>query len=224
MIDFKDYDIQDRQIHILFPNQVHSWTLDSGTKGYQLMVDKECFERFSPHFRLPFAYYQRNPIITLSEETFILLRTEFWAIHKELDAVDCLSDIIHSRVAVIASILSKEVQRISSDVYNNPYSLRLIQLQELIEDNFRGEKSVAFYADKLHISTSQLSKICRQYLHVSPIQLIQQRLVLEAKRLLKSTDLSIKQIAFDLGFVDAPYFSNFFKQHVGMSPKEFKSE
>ncbi|MCH5685442.1 helix-turn-helix domain-containing protein [Niabella sp. W65] len=54
--------------------------------------------------------------------------------------------------------------------------------------------------------------------------MIQQRVLLEAKRLLQSTDLSIKEIAFELGFVDHAYFSNFFKSHTGATPTEFKEK
>ncbi|WP_053003477.1 MULTISPECIES: helix-turn-helix domain-containing protein [Sphingobacterium] len=223
-IDFKDYHIDRHQIHILFPKQVHSWKLGANTTGFQLMVDREHFEKFSPNFHFSFAYYQRTPVISLSSETFALLYYEFNAIRKELEDHNCVPAIIYSRTAVVASILSKEVQKIVQNEQNNDSNPRLLKLQELIDIHFQHEKSVSFYAKQLNISTPHLTKICRQKLEVSPSQLIQQRTILEAKRLLKATDLSIKEISFKLGFVDSPYFSNFFKQHTGLNPKQFRTD
>lgn len=222
-IDFQDHTIDRHQIHILFPKQVHSWKLGPNTTGFQLMVDREQFEKLSPNFRYSFADYQRNPVISLSNETFELLYYEFNAIRQELEDHNCAASIIYSRTAVIASLLSKEVKKMYQDKQNNESNPRLLKFQELIDIHFLEQKSVSFYAKKLNISPPHLAKICRQKLTVSPSQLIQQRTILEAKRLLKSTDLSIKEIAFKLGFIDSPYFSNFFKQYTGMSPKQFRT-
>ncbi len=224
VIDFNSYPISDRQIHILFPNQVHRWDVHASSKAYQLMIDKVYFEKLSLHFRHSFAYYQQHPVISLSSDVFTDLLYEFKAIQKELANHQGLAALVQSRTAVIASILSKEITNTRLNGAKNPYSARLMEFQSLIDTYFYQEKSIAFYADKLHISASQLSKICRKYLLASPAQLLQQRSVLEAKRLLKSTDLSIKEIAFRLGFADAPYFTNFFKKATGMNPSDFRTE
>ncbi len=222
-IDFKDYTIGQHQIHILFPKQVHSWKLGKNTSGFQLMVDREQFEKFSPEFHYSSMYYQQNPVIPLSDKTFQILYYEFNAIRQELEDCNCFPEIIYSRAAVIASILSKEVRNINHDKLPHQSTPQLLRLRELIEDFFWEEKSVAFYADKLHISIGHLNKLCRKNLQLSPGQLIQQRTLLEAKRLLKSTDLSIKEIAFKLGFIDSSYFTNFFKQHTQLNPKQFRA-
>lgn len=221
-IDFNEYKIGNRQIHVLFPNQVHTWNLEEHTIGYQLMVDREHFEKFSSNFPFSFAYYQRNPVISLSESVFNTLLYEFKAIQNELSDQNFLPEVIHARTAVIISTVSKEIKKLFSERESSQYSTRVAKLHALIEEFFREEKSISFYAKKLNISTSYLTKICRAQLQTSPTQLISQRTLLEAKRFLKSTDLSIKEISFDLGFIDAPYFSNFFKQHIGITPKQFR--
>ncbi|SEJ32834.1 AraC-type DNA-binding protein [Myroides marinus] len=223
-IDFNTYKISDKQIHILFPNQVHSWTIKDSTQAYQLMIDKVYFEKLSLHFRHAFAYYYQNPIINLSNLVFNQLVYEFKSIKQELLDNNTLIDLIESRIAVIASLLSKEIDKTTSNKTQSSYSVRLFEFQELIEQFYCEEKSIEFYAQRLNISSSQLSKLTRKHLSISPMQLIYQRRVLQAKRLLKSTDLSIKEIAFQLGFIDAPYFTNFFKKHTNLSPSEFRSE
>jgi AraC-like DNA-binding protein len=59
---------------------------------------------------------------------------------------------------------------------------------------------------------------------MAPLLIIQNRVILEAKRLLYYTDKSAKEIAFELGFEDAAYFSNFFKKHTSLSPSLFKKQ
>ncbi|NER18375.1 AraC family transcriptional regulator [Spongiivirga citrea] len=91
----------------------------------------------------------------------------------------------------------------------------------LVEDHFRNEHSVKFYADKLFKSPKTLSNSFAKY-DRSPLQIIHDRIVLEAKRLLHYTDKSAKQIAFDLGFEDPSHLSRLFKKHTGQSPSTIR--
>lgn len=94
----------------------------------------------------------------------------------------------------------------------------------LVEGNFRTEHSVHYYAQQLNKSPKTLSNIFGLYNKKTPIQMIQERIVIEAKRLLFYTDRSVKQITYELGFEDAAYFSNFFKRHTGLSPLDFRKD
>ncbi|WP_153797017.1 helix-turn-helix domain-containing protein [Foetidibacter luteolus] len=92
----------------------------------------------------------------------------------------------------------------------------------LVEGNFRSEHSVGFYAAQLSKSPKTLSNLFALYNHKTPQQVIQERIIIEAKRLLFYTDKSVKQVTYELGFEDPAYFSNFFKRHTSVSPQEFK--
>ena len=91
----------------------------------------------------------------------------------------------------------------------------------LVEEHFKSEHSVAFYADKLHKSPKTLSNSFAK-LSRSPLQIIHQRIILEAKRLLTYSNKSAKEIAFEVGFEDASHLSRLFKKHTNLSPSEFK--
>lgn len=221
-IDFQDYPIGNRQVHVLFPGQVHTWDIESDTTGYQLMIDRSFFERFAPYFRFSSTNYINHPVISLSDESFNLLKYEFDAIKDELGAEQSLQDVIRARAAVIAAIVSKEAEHLFTDAKTCQSSPKLVKFNLLIDRFFKEEKRVAFYASKLSISANYLNILCKKNLHVSATQLIQQRVLLEAKRLLRSTDLSIKEIAFELGFVDHAYFSNFFRSQTGITPTQFR--
>lgn len=221
-IDFREYAIGDRQIHVLFPNQVHTWLIEPDTTGYQLMIDKLFFERFSPYLRFSPSNYINHPVIPLSQENFDLLRYEFEAIKQELRATYSLQDVISARAAVIAAIVSKAAESLFTEAKVYQANPRLVQFSTLIDQHFKEEKQVSYYASRLNISANYLNVLCKKSLHVSATQLIQQRILLEAKRLLQVTDLSIKEIAYELGFVDHAYFSNFFKNLTNLTPSAFR--
>jgi AraC family transcriptional activator of pobA len=92
----------------------------------------------------------------------------------------------------------------------------------LVEGYFKSEHSVSFYAGQLYKSPKTLSNLFAIFNQKTPSQIIQERITIEAKRLLCYTDKSIKHITFELGFEDVPYFSNFFKKNSGLSPSDFR--
>ncbi|STD59702.1 helix-turn-helix domain-containing protein [Empedobacter falsenii] len=222
-IDSKDYPIDNKEIHILFPGQMHKWQINDGTIGYQLMTERSFFEQFAPYFRFSFTNYQNHPVIKLSDEAFSKLMYEFNAIKEELKSENSLVHLINARAAVIAAIVSKEAEQIFTEFKVYQSNPRLAKFNMLIDEFYKEEKSVVFYAEKLHISANYLNILCKKHLKVSATQLIQQRIIIESKRLLKSGDLSIKEIAFDLGFTDHAYFSNFFKAQTNITPSEFRN-
>lgn len=92
----------------------------------------------------------------------------------------------------------------------------------LVEQNFRIKHTVAEYASMLNKSPKTLSNLFSKIATKSPLQFIQERKLLEAKRLLRYTDKSIKEIAYEIGFEDLQTFGRFFKNYEKVSPTEFK--
>ena len=94
----------------------------------------------------------------------------------------------------------------------------------LVEHNFRSIHSVTEYAKRLGVSPKSLAKHFQKVGMVTPSEIIKNRIALEAKRELLFADKSVKQIAYDLGFNDAAYFSRFFTKLVSKSPLQFKKD
>lgn len=222
-IDGVDHRIGDRQVHVLFPEQVHTWDIPECTDGFQIMVEKSFFEKFAPFFRFSFTNYQKFPIIPLSDESYDELIYEFAAIKKELARQDSLISLVSARASVIAAIISREAELVFDDFSVYASIPKLAGFNYLIDIHYRDEKTVGFYAEKLHITSNYLNVLCKKGLNTSATKLIYQRIITEAKRLL-TFDLSVKEIAFDLGFADHAYFSNFFKKQTGFTPTEFKRQ
>ncbi|MEX2090136.1 MAG: AraC family transcriptional regulator [Bacteroidota bacterium] len=95
-------------------------------------------------------------------------------------------------------------------------------MRQFIEDNFRHQKNPSGYAELLHISTSALGKMVKKRFGKTLTQMIQERIVIEAKRDLVLTGKLVKEIANDLGYNDPYYFSRIFKKSTTVSPEEFR--
>ncbi|WP_342131755.1 helix-turn-helix domain-containing protein [Hydrogenophaga sp. OTU3427] len=93
----------------------------------------------------------------------------------------------------------------------------------LVDQHFRVQRSVPFYAGALSITAGQLTRLCRECLGLSSLDVINARILHEAQRELVYTHLPVKQLAADLGFEDDAYFSRFFRKHTGLSPKAFRA-
>ncbi|MDR6733687.1 MULTISPECIES: AraC family transcriptional regulator [unclassified Sphingobacterium] len=221
-IDSIDYRIKDHQVHILFPGQMHKWHIYADTIAYQLMIERPLFEHFAPFFRFSFTNYQNHPVIDLTADSFAQLLYEFESVKQELKRENSLIPLISARAGVIAAIVSREAESAFTEFKVYQSVPRLAKFNMLIDEFFREQKMVAFYAEKLNISPNYLNILCKKHLKISATQLIHQRINIEAKRLLQSSERSIKEIAFELGFADQAYFSNFFKLQIGTSPSDFR--
>jgi AraC-like DNA-binding protein len=94
----------------------------------------------------------------------------------------------------------------------------------LVDLHYREKRQVSEYAEMLFKSPKTLSNLFAKYNQKSPLQIIQERIVLEVKRLLIYTDKSVKEIAYDLGFDDTGSFFKLFRKFTSMTPQEFKMQ
>ena len=99
----------------------------------------------------------------------------------------------------------------------------ILEFSKLVSDNVCENISVNEYASKLNLTVDRLNEICKEHYGQSPKTIILEKKITEAKRLLYFTDLSVKEIAFRIGFEDSSYFSRIFKQKTQLSPTKFKS-
>ncbi len=98
----------------------------------------------------------------------------------------------------------------------------LQKLKDLIEENFRRRRSAGEYADMLNLSNKALGKITKHHFNKTITDLIQERIIIEAKRELYLTNKAVKEIAYELGFEDEYYFSRLFKSVTAISPQYYR--
>ncbi len=92
----------------------------------------------------------------------------------------------------------------------------------LVERFYKHHKSLVFYAREIGVTTTQLNRIAKDIYGMTASEVVQNRLMLEAKRTLIYTDIAVQQIADELGFRDAGYFSRFFAKKEGTPPAQFR--
>jgi AraC family transcriptional activator of pobA len=100
--------------------------------------------------------------------------------------------------------------------------LLVARFRELIETAFSEDWSLADYASALNVSQSRLRNACLAVIEQSPMQVVHARVLLEGKRLLRYTSMSVSEIAYALGFDDPAYFTRFFSQRSGIAPRTFR--
>ena len=101
---------------------------------------------------------------------------------------------------------------------------RIYSLIELIDEHFIDEKSAQFYANHFELTTKRLNELCKKYLNKTLSSLIIDRNIVEIKRELTYSDLSMKEICEKLKFTDSSHFSKFFKKYTSYTPLEFQQE
>lgn len=111
----------------------------------------------------------------------------------------------------------------NSNINNDSVGIGIIrEFNYLVEQHYKSKTKVADYAHLLNKSPKTLSNLFHNFIEITPIQIINNRRILEAKRLLNHSDYTIQEIASELNFSDVQSFSNFFKLRVKLSPTQFK--
>ena len=223
-IDFVDHQVTRGQLHLLFPEQIHKWELSEETYAHQLMMSRSIFETLANSLRFSLILYQNYPVINLSAEAYEQILYEFQRIRSELAKPAIIWEIINARIRLIALMVSEEAETLFNNQTVYQTKPMLFKYRSLIDMHYKKEKLVGFYADQLNISANYLNMLCKKHFHVSATALIHERLILEAKRILLTTERPIKAIAFDLGFYDVAYFSKFFKNQTRITPRAFREQ
>jgi AraC family transcriptional regulator, transcriptional activator of pobA len=227
-IDFQKFVVQPYQIYFMNPGQVHSWNFEGEVDGYVINFSLPFFQAFllNPDYvqQLPcFNGILANSVINLPEN----LQAE---VHKIFERIIEESEMGNKSSLDMIKVLMLQVfimigrlgfENTNLNVKSSNYSM-LRKFLNLIEKNVSVLKFPREYAELLYVTPGHLNAICKELVGRSAGEMIRDRLVLEAKRLMVNLDLSISEIAYKLNFRDNSYFSKFFKKHTGISPEEFR--
>jgi len=135
-------------------------------------------------------------------------------------------ELIESSLTVVLACLMQQAQAGQPRTNDNPKRARryLSDFTILIEQDYVSHHKLDYYAHKIGISTAHLNAVCREFAQRSALDLIHGRIMLEAKRNLVYTSMTIKTVSDSLGFTDPAYFTRFFKRQAGIAPKEFRQQ
>nr|WP_140960313.1 AraC family transcriptional regulator [Flavobacterium jejuense] len=215
VIDFEEYEIKPNRLFFMQPKQVHNWSYSKESQGYILVFDAHFISEI-PLEIMNITFFDLKP------NSIKLLKVLLENLIEESKLNDNLRE--KSIVSGI-NFLLLHLTRITKDLeLNKKYKpITLLKFSKLVADTISKNLTVKDYADQLHLTVEKLNELCKENYGQNPKNIILEKKITEAKRLLYFTDLSIKEIAFQLGFEDSSYFSRIFKLKTKLSPSNFKS-
>ncbi|WKB82926.1 AraC family transcriptional regulator [Cellulophaga lytica] len=233
-IDFDEHNVLDNTILFVAKNQVHYFDDNTNYQGILLhfnenfIVEKDNETDFflkSNLFNNPY----NQPLCTLKKPTANIFDEYITQIKREFSTPD-----IFGKEELLKSYLKAfliQIQRVKqaceqtekqTSAAPDDKKVQLIKFINLINENYTKGLSVSEYAKLLFISSRTLSDLTNLQLNKTPSQMIQERIVLEAQRLLLYSELNVNQIGYRLGFDDPSYFVKYFKKHTNLSPLGFR--
>ncbi|WP_407481350.1 helix-turn-helix domain-containing protein [Elizabethkingia meningoseptica] len=228
-IDFVDYHYSGPCLFLLHPRNVHKIRKETLSSGGVIKFNDQFFTNDEPEskFLLKFAVFNDVdvfPILNLTETEAKKIKYLFEIIYAEtkVNGTPMTTLVLSLLKSLLLKIYQIKKESFQIDNVYNPNSIRYQEFQELVEKHFRKQYHLDFYSKELKISTRTLNEVCKKNSHKTAHQLIKDRLLLEAKRMLTYTDSSVKEIAFQLGFEDSAYFTRFFIVNNKVSPSEFR--
>lgn len=230
-INLEEYVITKNSLVVILPDQiVQHYERSDDFKGLYLGISREFIDNTITNMKnllSAFFYIKQHPCTPLSNEeleSLVEYHNILWKRIKMKDhsyQQEVIQSILLSLFYDVCNIFRQhETQRTN----------KVSRKEELFEkfiltvmEHYKNERSVTFYADKLCITPKYLSFISKEVSGVTAGEWIDQYVILEAKALLKSTRMSIQEIANTLNFPNQSFFGKYFKHHTGLSPKEYRT-
>lgn len=210
-IDFIDYPIQDGTLYFLKKGIVHTMFRQKGSFGKVILFSDEALDNSDLLQQLVYS----KPHVYLNAEKLVFVKQLFAQLSFFKEA-KYTSNFIRQSLHLILTFFERHASK--SILVDE----KIHAFLQYIETHFSAKLTIEECATNLNMSYQKLHTEVQKKLGKSPLDIIQERIILQAKRLLFNTQESVKQIAYSLDFEDTSYFSKYFKNHVGCSPIQFR--
>lgn len=230
-VDVETRIVKENDILVLRPGHMITWCkTDDDFAGFFITVTQEKLNQLLPSMRYVVPYSLRfvsNPIINITDEEVESLKLIYDLFCRHLSdpsrpyqsmALGALCEVLFFNTLGIYST------RLNKAVLKSRREELLAKFIELLENNYKTERSVSFYADKLFVTSKHLSAVLKEISDKTAGEWIDQRVILEAKLLLRSTGLNIQEISAQLNFANQSFFGKYFKHLTGMSPRDYRTK
>jgi len=147
-------------------------------------------------------------------------------IYNEAQQPEPAYAVIQHLLSALFLMIESERKKLcpTGETFQKTQNITFKNFLKILEENFRRPEGVEFYAEKLFMSSRNLNLICQNILNQSVSEIIETRKLIEAKNLLITTDKTIAEIGFELGYQEKSYFTRVFKKKSGQTPSEFREE
>ncbi|MCL7764633.1 helix-turn-helix domain-containing protein [Polaribacter sp. Z014] len=229
MIDFNHLDIKPNTILFVDKNSVQCFDPLVPIEGEVLLFTDNFFcktEEDTQFLRSNMLFNDLHTISTIQvQDLKTIFHSFFQLIKKEEDTtLDYFhADILRNYLKNILLLSERARQNQNNITIDKGTDLEcVIRFRDLLDVQFQYQKSVSKYALQLNVTQKRLSRATLKIMAITPKQMIDARILLEAKRLLVHNSASVKEIGYTLGFDEPTNFVKFFKKHQTITPKEFR--
>lgn len=225
-IDFDKYPIKKGSLFILQPGQIHNWSLSNDIDGYIVFYSQEIYNLYFGTKKIEdYLFYKSvksNPEMYFEKNEFAEIEMYFKLMLSESESEKPKRN---DKILNLLDSINIEISRkylLDNNHKTAVYNHKIDQFEKLIDTHFKIEKSPSFYASKMNITLKHLNRICKTILNKTATELITERVILEAKRLLIDKNKAISQVADELNYENYSYFAKLFKKETNNSPSEFR--
>jgi AraC family transcriptional activator of pobA len=225
-IDDQFYEISERQFLTITPKQFYQFFEISDCEGLLVEFTYDFFCKDDKTMELIYhnglyCHFGLNELINIYDENcYLKINSYFESLKIELEKKDFEFEAsIHSFLKLLLIEVSRcKIVQQQRPLYK-PDAL-FLKFLNLVRDNFENRPSIKEYAGQLNITEQKLNEMAKKNTGETTQQLINDLIILEAKRLFNYENLNVKQVAYQLGFSDSHYFSRFFKKQTATRAKD----
>jgi AraC-like DNA-binding protein len=229
MHDFREHEVDGHTLFFLSPGQVHNIHAGRGMRATVVSFTQAFFDQEAPPpsrlFELPFFFSEVPPWLSVMPTAAPPISRVFDEMQREFDAalpgaIEVLRAALH-----ILFVRASRLYATEHEVKEASRATILVrQFRVQVEHHFREWQAITPYARRLKVTPNHLNDIVREETGHSAGELIRQRRLLDAKRLLLHSDLGVAEIGYQTGFRDPSYFSRFFRRYAEQTPAEFRDQ
>ena len=225
-LNLKEHEIKSPAIITFMPGQIiEDVRYSANFEGHAVVLSKRFIDMVNlPGWQQQYMVLYHNPVNEISAESLLNLQIYFAILHKA-----AANEENPFRLQVIENLIRAfyygGINKFNYKEHDKvPLKNNVIErFIELVEEHYREERLIGFYADKLCITPKYLSKLVKENTGRSAGEWIENHVILEARALLQSSDMTIQQIAASLNFPNQSFFGKYFKRATGISPKQYRN-
>ena len=225
-VDAVEYPLVDNRIYFIAAGQMHT-VLAERFHGWRIAFDPAFLDNEtigSDHLSIPMLFHnwKTQPFINLTPDIYPTFSSLTLLLRQEYGLENPCFQTLRSYLKAFlfnAERASTADTTASTETVQRSYMERL---QSLLEKHYKTEHHIAFYAAQLWLSPKRLKGYAQQVFGKTVLQLLHEHILTESKRLLLYTSMTVKEVAYEIGFVESAYFSRFFKNKTGNYPEQFR--
>lgn len=232
-INLKSYTIESGDMVILFPGQIVYNKRSSIENCLLISVSRTLMDSLVPRNKSlmdVIFYILNNPVIKTDEHgektikeyiDFIISRINSFKGRKQMFGNEVIKNIAMAMLYEVLDMVSKEVMVENKSLTRKDEIFR--HFLKLLTEYYNKDRSVAFYADKICVNPKHLSNVIKELTGKTAGEWIDEHVIMEAKVLLKSSNMTVQEVSQILNFPNQSFFGKYFKKHTGMRPGEYRN-